>query len=1024
MNNLSSYVLDINKCLNEIIDIFKLPEITLNFELLDQNGVLDNHNLSDYVEHPVTSMVVYRYQSYGSLPSPTRQYYDFKGWFLYFERDESTGSKPRLVWENEIEDYSKVLLPGNIVKLYAKWELKTIDIKLDPCGGSVYPLEVKCKLYENLYNAIINVQGPIKANANFTFWNDNKNEIIDEYTLLSVGIDTLYANYDEGKYTLTFNYNYTGDVSKSTDSKIPNTLPNIQNGDSINLVSYNGINLIEQGKDTLSRPGFRFKGWSLLKNNPDTQFVVYIYENTTLYASWEPLSYNIEYKYDNVDELTPLSCQTAEFNTVVTLIPYKTLFYKDPPEDFLWNHTNTNHFSENSDKFTDSDLVENLLSTDNATVTFYPPKINSNNLAIHEFIDGVVNTDFAISAISLKEYIPYEKFYGLDFIMKFNGGIMRHPSKISPSVYIPSSDNIFKVTCEYGVPECSAVVNIKQSLSNYLSTVEFPENLSDYIKTNYEYGNRLDLDSFYVIEKFSTGQTTKVNYSDFPERFFSYPDKSTFLTGNTTFYLGYTSSDDRVWPHVQGNDAMWDNTEQSITCSVNNGEESIIITNKPNKRVYIEGEKLNLSGLTLFIKMTTGDMKSFPLSAYDFTPNINTNLQPTMTEVVIKYYTAEDESTYLSTSFDITVNPKKLTSFTITANNDALSTLIFTHSVPFDTVADSIKRSTVISGNITYDNNNREVRTFSSISNYIVINEPAGFDEMYGEIPLTITYNYNGKSSTDSLTIKKRYEYTLIEFSIDTGNRNISELNIANIKNTITAPFAIECFNANGGIIDVILATKQSNNYYAFDKDARIKANVSKCRITSTTNDNSGLLFDYNMTNSDINYVNKYISNIKKCIPSFTFTNSIHDSITIYYANNGGVWNPTSISPSAFFKDESILRLTLPSAITNIGVDAFSGCSNLSSITFKQTIPPSMDKSTFGRNSTTYTGINTNNRYFNVLSGTTSVSTINDSITAPAGQILSVTLDISSVYKNNDVIADCLNRPSYPFKLSTYTLPN
>lgn len=1037
MNNLDTHISDINKCLQAIIDIFKLPEITIHFELLDNPGDIDNYNLNSKVKDPVLTQVVYRYQSFGDLPSPSRYFYTFKGWYLNFEKDDISGSS----WSNEITDYSKVLLPGNTVKLYAKWVLNTYTIKLNPGSGTVYPTSVKCKLFDNLSNALSVLQngGPTKANASFTGWTDNFGNRLTPNTLLSTGVNTLYASFSEGKYTLTFNYNYTGDVSKSTNSNLPDKIPDIQNGESINLVSYdndgdddNNINLITEGS-ALTRPGFRFKGWSLLKNNPDTQFVVYIYENTTLYASWEPLTYNIEYKYANNVNLTPLSCQVVEYDTIATLISYKTLFCIDAPNNFTWYLNGSDRFDDSTDnnvyKFKDADLVEDLVSTNNGTVTFYPFNNTNDSQPWTEYnANTVTNNNVKAYTTKISGYNVGDIFYGLDFNMQFINGKIRHPSKIDPSAFYA---NLTEVTCYYS-DKISAIANVSANQEIKLQNVSF--NTSN-IKTTYNYGDRLDLDELYVTETYSNGSQQTVKYKNFPQQFFTYPDEMTYLTGKTTVYFGYRSAfDGSIWPNDSENKAMWDNTATSKEITVRQTGRQIIIQRKP-KTNYIEGNTLNIDSLILAVKSANGDVIIYNnpddiSEKFTFVPSLNVPLNTNNSSVTIKL--KDDQA--ISTSFNIVVQLKKPTSFKIKLPTSLPSSLYFASSYrTFSAVSAAILSSNDISAEIKYNNNSNTPITykFSNISTDLTIDPIDEFGSTYGEINTKVNYTCNNVTLSYPFTIKKRYPNTLLIAVINKDSKNTLRYRLENIKNTNNSPFAVECYyypkdidnTKTGGpyLSAVIFAKLQSDNTYAISQNDTVPLGTTRIYITSTNNDKTALIFDRNIMDKfpTVGYANRYIYQIQKCVPPFTYYNSTLTSTNLYSVSDPEKYSTdfdvTFIASSAFYNDERIQNIDIPSSVASIGEDAFSGCRNISSVTFNANTPPIMYASTFGTNSNNFTGYNRGGRWFVVPKRFKKISykikNENKTYNCP----------ISVFYKNNVIIDSCLNRSNFPFKLSVQT---
>jgi uncharacterized repeat protein (TIGR02543 family) len=204
------------------------------------------------------------------LPEPTKENYDFKGWYL-----EDT-----LVNENTVFDKD--------VTLKAKWEEKPKEVKyynvtFDSKGGStVKSIKVECEKELKLPKA------PTRSGYNFVSWADKNGKVILDGALLSCEDVTLYANWEkvpeEKKYyTITF------------DSK---------GGSSVSSIK------VECGKQLSfpkppTREGYEFVSWYDKHGKTIFDKALLSCEDITLYADWKevekPKKYTCPDGYDLKD---------------------------------------------------------------------------------------------------------------------------------------------------------------------------------------------------------------------------------------------------------------------------------------------------------------------------------------------------------------------------------------------------------------------------------------------------------------------------------------------------------------------------------------------------------------------------------------------------------------------------------------------------------------------------------------------------------------------------------------------------
>lgn len=212
-------------------------------------------------------------ETYGSLPTPSRTHYEFKGWFT----DPEDGSQVTA------GDTVRILTDQN---LYAHWEPETYTVRFDSNGGTE-PSPIRQEVtYGEPYGTLPSVT---REHYAFLGWytalsNGDKIVAADKVT---IGKDhTLYALWEGDAVNITFNVNKpsaaSGDVQIDVTKK---------------TVHYGGV------YGEIPRPvltGYRFDGWYTKPGN-DGSRVIYSTEVTettdqTLYAHWTLITYVISFK--------------------------------------------------------------------------------------------------------------------------------------------------------------------------------------------------------------------------------------------------------------------------------------------------------------------------------------------------------------------------------------------------------------------------------------------------------------------------------------------------------------------------------------------------------------------------------------------------------------------------------------------------------------------------------------------------------------------------------------------------------
>ena len=145
---------------------------------------------------------------------------------------------------------------------------------------------------------------------------------------------------------------------------------------------------------------------------------------------------------------------------------------------------------------------------------------------------------------------------------------------------------------------------------------------------------------------------------------------------------------------------------------------SIEITKAPDKLIYLEGEELDLTGMTVTVYYDNGtfeELTDYTVDGYDAVPGEKT--------IIVSYGELAD-------AFAVTVNEKSPTSIEITAKPDKLT---YVEGEEFDVIGMVIT--------LCYDNGTSE-----EITDYTV----EGYDSAIGEKTITVTYG----DFTDTFTVE------------------------------------------------------------------------------------------------------------------------------------------------------------------------------------------------------------------------------------------------------------------------------
>lgn len=200
--------------------------------------------------------------AYGTLVSPGKDGYTFKGWFT-----EKTGG-------TQVKS-TTIVKTAKSHTLYAHWEGKAVSIKFDVNQGSGTVPNKACVVGEK-YGSL--PAGPTSPTGHsFEGWYTAKSggTKITESTIVAPSHKVLYAHYKANKYTVTYN----------TDGG--STVPSVQ----VTYGSTYGSAYSDNELPTPRKPLHIFSGWYTAKTggnkvNPSTKMT--IAANHTLYAHWTP----------------------------------------------------------------------------------------------------------------------------------------------------------------------------------------------------------------------------------------------------------------------------------------------------------------------------------------------------------------------------------------------------------------------------------------------------------------------------------------------------------------------------------------------------------------------------------------------------------------------------------------------------------------------------------------------------------------------------------------------------------------
>ena len=284
----------------------------------------------------------------GTMPTAAKTGYTFDGWFVDTAATEATidGINPTKQITSETSvNVSNVVIHNddysheNTRVLVAKYTPHTYHFVLHPgqtkggIPGTVDPERVNVT-YDS---EVSGLPVPSLTGYRFVGWTMKDN---DTTTLVKNGDlwqkeytngaeINLYAQYVAESYKYTFNLN---DEAGSTRASLVDT----------------SIDHVEETFDNpygtlftvmATRNGYDFKGWSLTKNGDvlTAADLVALAQDTTVYAKWEPKSYNVTFVMKgstmNLDDTVPLASYDAEKDTWTMQVKFDSQVKFDKDKD-------------------------------------------------------------------------------------------------------------------------------------------------------------------------------------------------------------------------------------------------------------------------------------------------------------------------------------------------------------------------------------------------------------------------------------------------------------------------------------------------------------------------------------------------------------------------------------------------------------------------------------------------------------------------------------------------------------------
>lgn len=290
-----------------------------------------------------TGITVTYGKNYGTLPTPTRTGYTFKGWYT-----AKTGG-------TTVTATTKVTATGKHT-LYAQWTANSYKVVYDANGGSCGVANGSV-VYDQTYGTL---PTPTRTGYTFKGWytaKDGGTEVAASTRVTITSGQTLYARWTANQYKIKFDGN-GGTVSLSEKYVTHNT-------------AYGTL-------PTVSRVGYTFNGWYTAKTGGTriaAETVFTSATDVTLYAQWTANYYSYNVKYVNTSGVVLSTTNvTYAFGTTNTISPIAITGYNAPAAQIVvWDSvspkTITFTYSPKSYAYTVNYVSSNGTNLGSTTVT-------------------------------------------------------------------------------------------------------------------------------------------------------------------------------------------------------------------------------------------------------------------------------------------------------------------------------------------------------------------------------------------------------------------------------------------------------------------------------------------------------------------------------------------------------------------------------------------------------------------------------------------------------------------------------
>ena len=298
----------------------------------------------------------------GSLPSPTRDDYTFKGWWTV----------PGAIGGTQITAGSHF---STGITIYARWELNvfTVTFNLNYAGAPAAPSPVQTSNVEATAGKLIAAL-PTPTRTDYTLVGWFTTSATTGGTQITVGADgykfsgptTIYARWSLNIFTVTFNLNYTG--APAAPSPVQTSSVEATAGKLIAALP------------TPPRDGYIFNGWfNTSAATGGTQITAAIGEtpgykfggNATIYARWTAIDYTVNFNLNGGTGDPLASLTTVHYGDKITLPPTTAFTKSGYVNDGKWHTKGTGTLTSNTVVF-----AENFEAGENGWVLVNDGQVN------------------------------------------------------------------------------------------------------------------------------------------------------------------------------------------------------------------------------------------------------------------------------------------------------------------------------------------------------------------------------------------------------------------------------------------------------------------------------------------------------------------------------------------------------------------------------------------------------------------------------------------------------------------------